>query len=226
MLIESSEEEGGYTDKELSDEMMVLMLGGTDTSANAAAFTLIMLSRYPAIQQKVFEELKKVFDDDSKRPIVPEDLLQLKYLDIVLKETLRLFPPAPLLMRKVTEDITLPSGVTVPKGCSILTNIWAVHRNPTYWGEDVEQFRPERFLDTPFKHPAQFMPFSFGPRNCPGYTYAMMSMKTFLAMTLREFRVLPATPPDEFNQYPPLRLTFELLLKDADDFKICLEPRH
>uniref|UniRef100_A0A1E1WU74 Cytochrome P450 n=1 Tax=Pectinophora gossypiella TaxID=13191 RepID=A0A1E1WU74_PECGO len=223
MLIESSQEEGGYTNEELSDETMALMLASTDTSANAAAFTLIMLSRHPEIQQKVFDELMEVFGD-AKGPVVPEDLPRLKYLDIVLKETLRLFPPATLIMRKVTEDVTLPSGVTVPTGCGVMINIWGVHRNPTYWGEDAEEFRPERFLDTPFKHPTQYMPFSVGPRNCPGHQYAMMSMKTFLAMTLREYRVLPPTPPDEFNRYPPLRLTFELLMKDADGFKICLEP--
>ncbi|XP_049874943.1 cytochrome P450 4V2-like [Pectinophora gossypiella] len=224
MLIASSEEERGYTNEELSDEIMALMLASTDTSANAAAFTLIMLSRYPDIQEKVFKELKEVFGNE-KGPIVPEDLPRLKYMDIVIKETLRLYPPAPLIIRQVSEDVMLPSGVTIPAGCGILLNIWAVHRNSTYWGEDVEEFRPERFLDTPFKHPAQYMPFSFGPRSCPGYSYAMMSMKTLLAMTLREYRVLPATSPNESNQYPPLRLTFELLMKDADGFKICLEPR-
>ncbi|XP_049874944.1 cytochrome P450 4V2-like [Pectinophora gossypiella] len=224
MLIESSEEEGGYTNEELTDETMVLMLASTDTSANAAAFAMIMLSRHPEVQEKVFEELKEIFGE-SKRPVVPEDLPRLKYLDVVLKETLRIFPPVPTILRKVTSDFALPSGVTIPEGYGILINIWGIHHNSTYWGEDVEDFRPERFLDTPFKHPAQFMPFSFGPRNCPGYQYALMSMKTLLATTLREYRVLPATSPDEANRYPPLRLCHELMLRDADEWRVCLEPR-
>lgn len=64
--------------------------------------------------------------------------------------------------------IITATGLTVVKGCNVLVNIWAVHRNPEYWGEDAEQFRPERFLNHNPKHPAAFMPFSYGSRGCIG----------------------------------------------------------
>ena len=62
----------------------------------------------------------------------------------------------------------IASGITMVEGCGLFISIWSIHRNPKYWGDDAEQFRPERFIDTPLKHPAAFMPFSHGPRSCLG----------------------------------------------------------
>ena len=111
----------------------------------------------------------------------------MKYLDAFIKETLRLFPPVPITARKVTKEFTLrkfskpkpiirnqlsvrgfvtfflASGLVVPEGVGICLHNWAVHRNPRYWGEDADQFRPERFLQ-PLTHPAQYMAFSYGSR--------------------------------------------------------------
>ncbi|XP_049865740.1 cytochrome P450 4C1-like isoform X2 [Pectinophora gossypiella] len=221
MLIESSGGEEGYSDEELRDELMVLLVASIGTSAAGVGFTLIMLARHPEVQDKLYAELNEVFEGTC-RSVTPEDLSRMKYLEIVIKESLRLYPPAPAVLRKVVKSLTLPTGVTVPAGCNVLINIWGIHHNYEYWGADAEQYRPERFLEGSFKHPSQYMPFSYGPRNCPGYQYALMSIKTTLATLLRRYRVLPPTDGDQF---PPLRTSLEITLADAENFLIRLEPR-
>ncbi|KAJ8732430.1 hypothetical protein PYW07_015029 [Mythimna separata] len=231
LLIESPV---GYGTVELREETLVLVVGGTDTSAVGTAFTMIMLAMYPDVQEKVYEEIQQIFDN-SDRPVTPEDLPRFKYLDAVIKESLRLYPPAPFIARKVEKDLKLPSGITLVDGCTLIISIWAIHRNPKYWGDDAEVFRPERFLDTPLTHPAAFMPFSYGPRNCIGYRYALMSMKTVLSTLLRRYRILPTeamnatqnnSNKDNNNpRKPKLRVTFDIMMKHVDNFEIQLEPR-
>ncbi|CAH0699661.1 unnamed protein product [Spodoptera exigua] len=223
-LMRLSGGDDGYTDDEIVEELLVIMVAGTDTSAVGASFVSVVLSRYPEIQKKVFKELQEVFGD-SDRQATFEDIPRLKYLEAVIKETLRLYAPVPVMTRKVEKDLYLPSGIKLVPGTGIMINIWAMHRNPRYWGDDVEQFRPERFIDTPLKHPAVYMPFSYGPRNCVGYQYAMMSMKTMLSTVLRRYKFLPATQPDKNSEFPPLRLKFDIMMKDEDGFQVCVEPR-
>ncbi|KAJ8732432.1 hypothetical protein PYW07_015031 [Mythimna separata] len=221
LLIDTSGGNRAYTDVELREETLVLVLAGTDTSAVGTAFTTMLLARYPDVQEKVYQELLQVFGN-SKRPVTAEDLPKLKYLDAVIRETLRLYPPVPIIARKVDKEVTLPSGITLVEDCGLVINIWALHRNPRYWGDDAELFRPERFLDTPLSHPAAFMPFSHGPRACLGYQYAMMSMKTALSALLREHRILPATATEDLK---PLRLKFDVMMRDVDNFTIQLVKR-
>ncbi|PZC83860.1 hypothetical protein B5X24_HaOG200060 [Helicoverpa armigera] len=221
LLIDMSGGDRGYTDLELREETVVLVLAGTDTSAVGTAFTSMMLSKYPDVQDKVYEEIQEVFGD-SKRPVVAEDLPCLKYLDAVIRETLRLYPPVPIIARKVDKEVTLPSGVTLVKECGLVVNIWSIHRNPRYWGSDAEQFRPERFLDAPPTHPAAFMPFSHGPRACIGYQYAMMSMKTAMAALLRQYKIMPASDDVDLK---PLRVKFDVMMRDVDNFTLQLQER-
>ncbi|KAG6458744.1 hypothetical protein O3G_MSEX011031 [Manduca sexta] len=164
LFIESS---GGYTDVELREEILVILTAGTDTSAVGISFTLLMLSRHLDVQEKLYQELQLVFEN-SERPVETEDFHKLKYLDAVIKETIRLYPPGPIMDRYIEKDLKLPSGQTLLKGCGVMVNVWAVHRNTKYWGDDAEGFRPERFFDSPPKHPAAFQAFSYGPRSCIG----------------------------------------------------------
>ncbi|XP_049866219.1 cytochrome P450 4d2-like [Pectinophora gossypiella] len=223
-LLQVSEDGSGLSDEEIQGEVVGLYIAGIDTSATTIGFVLHMLARYPEVQDKVYEELKEVLKDLTK-PIVAEDLPHLKYLEVVIKETLRLYPPAPIIARQITEDITVPSGYHLVGGTSVIVHIWALHRNPAYWGADAEQFRPERFL-TPLTHPAQFMPFSYGPRNCIGSQYAMMSIKTALATVLRRYRVLHARGQSgDAGTVAPLRVRFDVVIKDMDRFTLQLDSR-
>ncbi|KAI5643798.1 cytochrome p450 domain-containing protein [Phthorimaea operculella] len=223
LLISLSGEEKGYNDVELREEVLTLTIAGTDTSATCVGYTLKVLGKYPAIQEKVFQELQDVFGD-SDRPLVKEDLLKLKYLERVVKESLRLFPPVPFVIRKVLEDIRLPSGRVLPGGSGVVVSIWGVHRDPKYWGPDVEEFNPDRFLPEKFNlaHPCSYMPFSNGPRNCVGYQYALMSIKTALSAILRSYRVVedPETSP-----CPHIRVKLDIMMKDVEGYQISLEKR-
>ncbi|XP_038210435.1 cytochrome P450 4g15-like [Zerene cesonia] len=205
--------------KLLIEEMLVLVLAATDTSAVGASFTAVMLSKHPDVQEKVYEEIRKVIGEKN-RLIEASDLANLKYLEAVIKETLRLYPPVPIFVRAVHKDITLPSGVTLVKGSNLLLSVWGAHRHPKYWGEDAEEFKPDRFIKGNFKQTA-FIPFSCGPRGCLGYKYAMMSLKTMIASLLMYYEILPA--PNLYNR--PMRLQYNIMMKDIDNFQIKLRLR-
>ncbi|XP_059061379.1 cytochrome P450 4d8-like [Achroia grisella] len=225
LLIESSRD-NGYTDVELREETLVMVLAGTDTSAVGASFVLLLLARYPDIQDKVLQEIEQVCGH-SDNPIRAEHLPSLKYFDAVIKETLRLYPPVPIIVRKMETPTVLPSGLTLVPGIGVVINIWGMHRNPAIWGPDADEFRPERFIEDTLKHPAAYMPFSYGPRNCLGYQYAMMSMKTVLASVVRNFRILPAEDWElnSCKNKANLEVKFEVMMKHADNFQIRLKKR-
>ncbi|KAL0840728.1 hypothetical protein ABMA28_015916 [Loxostege sticticalis] len=222
LLIESSGGDKGYTDVELLEESLVMLVAGTDTSAVGASFTAVMLSQHTDVQDKVYKELQEVFGD-SDRPITAEDLPRLKYLEAVVKETLRLYPPVPITARKTDVERVTPAGIKLVSDVGVIIHMWAIHRNPRYWGADVEDFRPERFFDSPPTHPAAYMPFSYGPRNCLGYQYAMMSMKTVMASILRKYQILPSPETKDKNQ--PLRVQFDVMMKHVNNYKIQLVSR-
>ncbi|XP_061725560.1 cytochrome P450 4d2-like [Cydia pomonella] len=225
MMIVSSGGARGYTDIELREEIMSIVSAGTDTSAVGTAFVALMLSRHPRVQDKVYQELKEVFGD-SDRPVTWQDLPKLKYMEAVIKETLRLYPPAPVVVRDVHETVVLPNGATLHPGMGLVLHFWATHRNTKYWGDDVEEFRPERFLEGPLKHPAQFAPFSYSLRNCIGGNYAIMSTKTNLSNLLRRYEVLPplSVPPDQL--LAPFRVKFDVMMKHCDNFELRIRNRH
>lgn len=223
MLLQPSKVGNSYSDTEIKEELLAIVVAGTDTSAVGSSFTCLMLSRHPEVQQKVCEELQDVFGHSDRTPTL-DDLSNLKYLEAVLKESLRLYPPVPVIVRQLDKDLILPSGFKMVSGTRIMINIWAIHRNRHYWGEDAEQFRPERFIDITLKNPAAFMPFSYGPRNCIGYQYAMMSMKIVISSILRNFKVLPVFDLP-CSEQPPLRLQYDMMMKDVDKFQLRLKCR-
>ncbi|KOB70438.1 Uncharacterized protein OBRU01_15360 [Operophtera brumata] len=222
LLISLSGGEKGYNNVELREEVLGLTVAGTDTSAVAVGYTLKLLGKYPEIQEKVYQELREVFGDTC-RPLEKEDLMKLSYLDRVVKESLRLFPPVPFIIRKVLEDTTLPSGRTMPAGSGIVVSIWGLHRDPKYWGPDAEHFDPDRYLPERFNvPPCSYMPFSSGPRNCLGYQYALMTVKTALSAVLRRFKVVGER---EDGPIPKIRVKLDIMMKAVDGYELALERR-
>ncbi|KOB65321.1 Uncharacterized protein OBRU01_22912, partial [Operophtera brumata] len=144
-------------------------------------------------------------------------------LKLVVKGSLRLFPPVPFIIRKVSEDTKLPSGRTMPAGSGIFVSIWGLHRDPKYWGPDAEHFDPDRFLPERFNvPPCSYMPFSSGPRNCLGYQYALMSIKTALSAVLRRFKVVGER---EEGPIPKIREKLDIMMKAVDEYELALERR-
>ncbi|XP_023946523.2 cytochrome P450 4C1 [Bicyclus anynana] len=223
LLIEYSGGDAGYTDTELREELLMIILGATDTSATSACFAAVLLANHPPVQDKVYEEIQNMLGG-SERPVSLADLASLKYLDAVVREAMRLYPPVPVFLRRCTKAVDLPSDITLPEGCEVMLNIWGIHRNPRHWGADADEFRPERFLSADAHQLAAFMPFGHGPRSCTGMRLALASLKLSLAEITRRYRLLPAAGY-RYSAAEPLRVSFELLLKHVHDFKVQLEHR-
>ncbi|XP_050668987.1 cytochrome P450 4C1-like [Leptidea sinapis] len=219
-LILLSQRQNGFTDTELREEITTFILAATDTTAIAICNTLLLLGKYPKIQEKVHEELVRVFENANEK-LFKDILNDLKYLDMVLKESLRLYPPVPMITRKVTEEIKLPSsGYTIPVQTGLVISIWGAHRDPNYWGPDADCFKPERFKAG--SKTGLFIPFSTGPRNCIGYQYAMLTAKSVIASVLHQFKVVAE---EEDGPIPKIECKFSLMLKAKHGYPIKLELR-
>ncbi|CAG4937129.1 unnamed protein product [Colias eurytheme] len=223
LLISQSGGMNGYTNLELREEVFTFLVAATDTSAVTMGFALKLLGKYPEVQQKVYEELHAVFGD-SERLLERDDLPKLQYLERVIKETLRLYPSVPIIIRTTTEDSPLNDDIIFPKGAGVALSIYGVHRNPKVWGQDADCFNPDRFLPERIKgmHPCSFIPFSHGPRNCLGYQYAMTSIKTALSAILRRYKVIDEP---EKSPAPNIRIKLDIMMKAVDGYEVALELR-
>ncbi|GLH05341.1 uncharacterized protein GBIM_10962 [Gryllus bimaculatus] len=162
------------------------------------------------VLDKILKELESVFDPKQPLELSLQKLSELKYLEMVVKESLRIYPPVPLFNRRNPEDTALVSGHVMPEGCSITLSPFGIHRDPEVFPEP-EMFIPERFSpeESARRHPYAYIPFSAGPRNCIGQRFAMLELKSVLAKVVWNFRLLPA--PD----FEP-ELTWELTLQSAN----------
>ncbi|XP_028816482.1 cytochrome P450 4V7 [Denticeps clupeoides] len=189
MLLKSTDDEGNYLSHEdIREEVDTFMFEGHDTTAASMNWALYLIGSHPDVQKKLQQELQEVFGL-SDRHVTTEDMKKLRYLECVIKETLRIFPSVPLFARSIGEDCQM-NGFKVPKGVNAVIIPYALHRDPRYF-PDPEEFRPERFLpeNSVGRHPYAYIPFSAGPRNCIGQRFAMMEEKVILATVLRHFSV-------------------------------------
>ncbi|XP_041976592.1 cytochrome P450 4c21-like [Aricia agestis] len=210
-------------DEEAKREEIIVLIVGTDLVGLSLGFTMMLLGMYPEVQNRVYRELQDIFGG-SDRPVTKEDLAKLTYVDMVIKESLRLYPPVPVIARKVLKDVALPSGRTIPAGTGVCAAIMGIHKNQKYWGADAECFDPDRFSTERFEGvpPQAYMPFSFGPRNCIGYKYGQISMKVVLSTILRRYRIVgkPAAGP-----LPEIKTKLRIFTRSQDDFTIELVSR-
>ncbi|XP_035945045.1 cytochrome P450 4F3-like isoform X1 [Halichoerus grypus] len=192
-------------------------LSGHDTTASGLSWVLYNLAKHPEYQERCRQEVQELLGDREPQEIEWDDLAQLPFLTMCIKESLRLHPPVTVIARCCTQDIRLPDGRVIPKGVTCLINIFATHHNPSVW-PDPEVYNPFRFDPENIKKrsPLAFIPFSAGPRNCIGKTFAMTEMKVVLALTLLRFRVLP-------NEEEPCRKP-ELILRAEGGLRLRVEP--
>lgn len=156
----------------------------------------------------------------SDRPPTLDDLKKLKYLECVVKESLRLFPSVPFFARNLNEDCEV-AGYKIVKGSQVIIMPYALHRDPRYF-PNPEEFKPERFFPENLKgrHSYAYVPFSAGPRNCIGQKFAMMEEKTILSCILRHFWVESTQKREE------LGLAGELILRPSNGIWIKLKRRN
>ncbi|XP_056642364.1 cytochrome P450 4g1-like [Diorhabda sublineata] len=221
-MIEASQTKGNsLTDAEINEEVNTIMFEGHDTTAAASSFTLCILGIYPDIQQKVFAELKEIFANDLHRPITFNDTMQMKYLERVIFETMRMYPPVPIIARKVNEDVKLVTGdYTIPAGTTVIISQFYIHRNEQHW-KNPTKFDPDNFLpeNCQGRNYYSYIPFSAGPRSCVGRKYAMLKLKVLLADVIRKFEIISLDREEDF------KLQADIILKREEGFHIKVVER-
>jgi len=188
LLLAAVDEDSGarMSDQQLRDEMMTLFLAGHETTANALTWTLYLLSRHPDVDTKLFDELQRVLAD--RVPSV-SDLPKLPYTEMVIREALRLYPPAPGLAREPIEDVTI-GGYNVPKGSLVSANTYAIQRDSRFFA-DPERYDPDRFAPGWEERIPRYayLPFGAGPRVCIGSGFAMMEARLILAAVAQRYKL-------------------------------------
>ncbi|KAF7360213.1 Cytochrome P450 [Mycena venus] len=197
------------TDDELLSDIFTFLLAGHETSAHSLSFAVGLLALYPAVQQKIYKETMRIWPDGCPTSASPssykEYFPKLQYTLATFHETLRLFTPVARLSKIAHADTTLtahrftpgldvvtPFDVPVRAGSMVVIDVLALHMNPMYWGHDVEDFRPERFVDTEtYRWPRDaFFGFSGGPRSCIGQRFALAESVCMLASLVRRYEIL------------------------------------
>ncbi|CAM0146685.1 unnamed protein product [Urochloa decumbens] len=162
-------------------------IGGVDTSSVTMIWAMAELIRKPWALRKVQDEIRAVVGDKEKERVQPDDMPNLKYLDMVVKETLRLHPALPLLVPRETLRHVKICGYDVPAKTRLLVNAWAIGRDPASWGPNAEEFDPDRFegKDVDFNGTHfELVPFGAGRRMCPGMALGVATTEFTLANLL------------------------------------------
>ena len=216
MLLDAQDEDGsGMDDRQLRDEVMTLFLAGHETTALTLAWSWYLIGRHPEAEKKFHAELDKVLGD---RAATFADLPRLKFMEQIVKESMRLYPPAYGLGREAINDCEV-GGYHVPAGTQVFMFQWATHRDARFFDQPLE-FKPERWTsEFEARLPKYaYFPFGAGPRVCIGASFAMMEMILVLATIGRQFR-LPLAPDHPVEVYPAMSL------RPKDGVKITVRAR-
>ncbi|GFG36201.1 hypothetical protein Cfor_03141 [Coptotermes formosanus] len=215
-LIELSKKGTAHDDVDPTTEINAILIAGYETTAAALGFACWLLSRHQDIQEKVLKEQREIFGDSHRFPTY-RDIQQMKYLEMVIKETLRLYPSVPLFGRKLRKDFDV-GDFTIPAGANVMFLAYQIHRNPELF-PDPENFDPDRFLpDTTLRrNPYSYLAFAAGPRNCMGMKFGLMVTKGTMSALIRRFKILPGNTP--------LSLDYTIALKSRTGMKLRLESR-
>lgn len=219
LLLDSSEDGSKLTDIELREEVDTFMFEGHDTTTAGISWSLYLLGQHPEYQDKVMEELDNIFQGSDRAPTVT-DLNEMKYLERVIKEALRLYPSVPFIGRQLISDFEIGKHI-IPAGTHISINFFHTHRDSEQF-PDPEKFNPDNFLPEVAKkrHPYAYAPFSAGPRNCIGQKFAILEEKMVISTVLRNFRVESVQKPEE------VVLMAELILRPEKGLLVKLFPRN
>ncbi|EYU38223.1 hypothetical protein MIMGU_mgv1a005129mg [Erythranthe guttata] len=176
----------GMSIDDVIKECRLFYFAGSETTSLLLVWTMVMLSKHQEWQTRAREEVSQVFGNNEP---TFDALNRLKIVTMILNEVLRMYPPAPVISRTPTKTVKL-GDMILPLGVDLLLIIGLVHNDPKIWGDDVNEFKPERFSDgisSATKGQFSFIPFSLGPRVCIGQQFAMIEAKIAMAMILQRF---------------------------------------
>ncbi len=208
---------GPFTDTEIRDEAATLFVAGHDTTSAAMSWFWYLLARHPQVEQRVLHEVDTVL---AGRPATFEDMRRLKYTEMTVKESMRLYPASGFLFgRQVVEDVEL-GGYTLRRGSWLFVSPYLVHHDPRHF-KDPEVFDPERFApgredEIP---PYTYMPFGGGPRTCIGNNFAMIQIVLVAATIVQKFRLV--LEPG----HPEVEPKLEVVLRPKGGIFMCAVPR-
>lgn len=229
MLMLAEDEEGGgarMSDEQVRDEAMTLFLAGHETTANLLAWTWQLLARHPEVERRLHEELDGVLAD-GRLPSI-EDLPALRYTEMVVSESMRLYPPAWAVGRRAVEDHTV-GGYLIPRGSLLLVSQYVMHRDARFWPEP-ERFDPERWTPEAraARPPFTYFPFGGGPRRCIGESFAVMEAVLVVATLAARWR-MRALPGRTAEPRPRITLRpdgpMPMLLERRDPAGVGRVPR-
>ncbi|KAH8321574.1 hypothetical protein KR074_009617 [Drosophila pseudoananassae] len=233
------------TSQELYEEVSTFMFEGHDTTTSGVGFAVYLLSRHQDEQAKLFKEQCDIMGGTNLcRDATFQEITQMKYLDLFIKEAQRLYPSVPFIGRFTEKDYEI-DGQIVPKGTTLNLGLLVLGYNDRVF-KDPHKFRPERFEEEK-PGPFEYVPFSAGPRNCIGQKFALLEIKTVVSKIIRNFKVLPALeelaskdgyvattvglPPEEkakkdafVHKYDPI-LSAAMTLKSENGLFLRMKPR-
>ncbi|XP_036336810.1 probable cytochrome P450 316a1 [Rhagoletis pomonella] len=205
---------------EICDELNTFTFQGCLLTPAAISFALVMISRQPSVQQKVLEELLRVWPKGVSRDFTVENLMKLKYLECVINETLRLYPPQPIIARDLKRNFNYTHSrlkdAVLPAESEIYINIFEILRQSECF-TDPECFRPERFSPVDAAENTEMLAWGLGPRNCLAQRYTMVLMKSVIAQLLLAYEVLP------FGE--ELCLEVKIVLSSSSGWQLALKER-
>lgn len=208
----------GLNDDEIISQAVVFMLAGYETTQNALAFVLYALATNPEAQQKLIEEIETNCPDDES--LNYDVISEMHYLDMVISETLRLYPPATITNRENKKPMTI-DGIHLPDGVMVGIPIYSIHQDPKIWPQP-EQFKPERFSaeEKANRHPMAYMPFGSGPRNCIGMRLALLEVKVAVVKILQSLEFVTIKETES-----PLKLKSISTLSPANPMYLGIQKR-
>ncbi|KAK3831646.1 MAG: cytochrome P450 [Linnemannia elongata] len=240
-------EDGKLTDTELKDQIMTFLAAGHETTSVTVTWMLHVFSIYPEVQRKVRQEMLQYIGrptDANRCPLTYDTLNTLPYLSACVKELLRFIPPVPTTSRVAAEDDTI-LGYDIPKGTQVFLSPAALHKLKSVFGEDAEEFKPERWMDPSTLTEEQrqstkfvtsemswaYVPFLTGPRNCIGSKFATMETKIILYYLLINLEYAPV-PGFKFKKasritwrpFPGMRLIVKRFSESEGGDATLVEP--
>jgi cytochrome P450 len=187
---------GGFTEEQLVDQMMTFLAAGHETTATAMVWAIYMLCLHPDVQTRLRKEIRQNLPSiEEQATMTSQAIDHLPYLNAVLNEVLRYFPPVPLTIRESVRDTTI-IGEFIPKGTRIMLIPKAVNKSESLWGPDALKFNPDRWLPSPTNPQSasggaasnySFMTFLHGPRSCIGQKFAQAEFACLLAAWVGRF---------------------------------------
>jgi cytochrome P450 len=181
--------------------MQELFVAGNESTTTTIQWAMAELMRNPNVMERAQTELRCALQDKSR--VTEDDLVNLPYIKLIIKETLRLHTPGPLLLPRECQESCEILGYDVLKGMIVLVNAWAICRDPKYWDEP-EVFKPQRFEECTVDFMGSdfcYTPFGAGRRMCPGLAFALVNMELVLAVLLFHFdwQLPPGSIPSELD---------------------------